>query len=87
VVDGLLFFFAALFLEPERNPFSARVIVFDLQVHDGADPGERVGQHPEQGAVAEACVRGSFDRVKKLLDFTIDKCRRFCLRSVKTSLS
>ena len=25
------------------KPFSGRIIVFDLQVHDGADPGESVG--------------------------------------------
>jgi hypothetical protein len=55
VVHGELFLFAALLLEPEQKPFPARVIVFDVQVHDGADPGER---DPEERAVKEACVRG-----------------------------
>ena len=52
-------------------------MVFDLQVHDGADPGESVGEDPEQSAIAEAGVRGGLNRVKEPLDFTFNKCRRF----------
>jgi len=49
------------------KPFSGRIIVFDLQVHDGADPGESVGKDPKQSAIAQAGVRGYLDRVKQLL--------------------
>ena len=58
MVDGQLFLFAALFLEAEQKPFSGRIIIFDLQVHDGADPGESVGKDPEQSAIAQTGVRG-----------------------------
>jgi hypothetical protein len=64
VVDGELLFFPALFFEPEEKPFPGRIIVFDLQVHDGADPGESVGKAPEQSAIAQPDVRGRFDRTK-----------------------
>ena len=70
MVDGKLFLFAALFLEAEQEPFSGRIIVFDLQVHDRADPGESVSKRGKQGAIAEASVRECLDPVKKLLDFT-----------------
>jgi hypothetical protein len=43
MVHGKLLFFAAFFLKPEQKPFPRRIIVFDFQVHDGADPGETVG--------------------------------------------
>jgi hypothetical protein len=56
-------------------PFSGRIIVFDFQVHDGADPGESVGKDPEQSAIAEARVRGCVDCAQKRLDFAVDKCR------------
>ena len=52
-------------------------MVFDLQVHDRADPGESVSKRSEQSAIAEAGVRGYLDRVEKLLHFTFNKCRRF----------
>ena len=51
--------------------------MFDLQIHHGADPCERVGEDPKQSAIAEAGVRGCLDCVEKLLDFTFDKCRCF----------
>jgi hypothetical protein len=35
-------------LKAKQKPFSGRIIVFDLQVHDGADPGESIGKDPEQ---------------------------------------
>jgi hypothetical protein len=50
---------------------------FNLQIHDGADPGESVGKDPEQSAIGEAGMRGRFDRVEKRLYLTIDECRRF----------
>ena len=59
------------------KPFSGRIIVFDLQVHDGADPGESVGKDPEQSAIAEAGMRGCLDRAQKLLNLAFDECRRF----------
>ena len=74
---GSSFLFAALLFKAEQKPFPGRIIVFDLQVHDGADPGESVGKDPEQSAIAEAGVRGRLDRAQKLLNFTFDKCRRF----------
>jgi hypothetical protein len=52
-------------------------IVFDLQVHDGADSGESVGKDPKQSAIAEARVRGCLDRAQKLLNLAFDKRRRF----------
>jgi hypothetical protein len=62
----------------ERNPeLGIMFHVFNQNLLAAAVLKFRVGQDPEQGAVTQACVRGSFDRVQKLLDFTIDKCRRF----------
>jgi len=69
--------YAAFLFKAEQKPFSGRIIVFDLQVHDGADPGERVGKDPKQSAITEARVRGCLDRVKKPLNFAFNKCRRF----------
>jgi len=51
--------------------------VFDLQVHNCADPGESVSKSAEQSAIAEAGVRGCLDDAQKFLNFTFDKCRRF----------
>jgi hypothetical protein len=42
VVHGKLLLFAAFLFKPEQEPFPARVIIFDLQIHDGADPGEAI---------------------------------------------
>jgi hypothetical protein len=77
VVDGKLFLFAAFFFKAEQKPFSGRIIILDLQIHDSADPGERVGKDPEQGAIPKAGVRGCLDRFKKLLNLAFNKCRRF----------
>ena len=44
VVHRKLFLFAAFLLKAEQRPLSGRIIIFDLEVHDGADPGERVGK-------------------------------------------
>jgi hypothetical protein len=77
MMDGELLLFAALFFKPEQKPFSGRIIVFDLHVHHGADPGEGAGQEPEQSAIAQAGVRSGLYHVDKLLDFTFDKRRRF----------
>src|SRR5271166_6366839 len=52
-------------LKAEQKPFPGRIIVFHLQGHDGTDPRERVGKDPEQSAIAETGMGGSFDRVKK----------------------
>ena len=41
-----LFLFAAFLFKAEQKPFAGRIIVFDLQVHHGADPGESVGKDP-----------------------------------------
>ena len=38
--------------KPEQKPFPGRIIVFDFEVNDGADPGESVGKDPEQSAIA-----------------------------------
>ena len=54
MVDGKLFFFAAFLFKAEQKPVPGRIIVFDLQVHDGADPGESVGKDPKQSAIAYA---------------------------------
>jgi hypothetical protein len=77
MVDGQLLFFAAFLFKAEQKPFSGRIIVFDPQVHDGADPGGRVGKDPKQSAIPEAGVSGRIDRVKKLLNLAVDKCRCF----------
>ena len=77
MVHGELFFFAALFFKTEQEPFPGRIIVFDFEVNDGTNPGESVGKDPKQSAIAEAGMRGRFDRVEKRLYFTIDECRRF----------
>ena len=77
MMDGKLLFFAAFFFKPEQKPFSGRIIVFDLEIHDGADPGESVGKDPKQSAIAKARVRGWLDHVKKLLNLAFNKCRCF----------
>ena len=77
MVHGKLFFFAAFFFKAEQKPFSGRIIIFDLQVHDSADPGESVGKDPKQGAIAQTGMRGCLDSVKKLLNLAFNKCRRF----------
>src|ERR1700736_1925838 len=77
MVHGKLFFFAAFLFKAEQKPVPGRIIVFDLQVHDGADPGESVGKDPEQSAIAEARVRGCVDHAQELLNFTFHKRRRF----------
>jgi hypothetical protein len=41
--------------------------------HDGADPGESVGQDSEQSAIAEPGVRGYFDRAQKHLNLAFDE--------------
>ena len=79
MMDGEFLFFAAFFLEPKQEPFPARIIVFDLQVHYGADPGESVGKSPKQSAIAQPGVRGWLDRVQKPLDLAFNKCQRFAL--------
>jgi hypothetical protein len=77
VVHGKLFLLSAFLFESEKKPFSGRIIILDLQIHDGADPGESVSKDPEQSAIAEARVRGCLDHVQKLLNLTFNKCRRF----------
>jgi len=49
----------------------------DLEIHDGADPGESVSKRGKQGAIAEARMSECLDRVVKLLHFAFNKCRRF----------
>jgi hypothetical protein len=51
VVHGKFFLLSAFLFESEKKPFSGRIIVFDLQVHYGADPGESVGKNPKQSAI------------------------------------
>src|SRR5271169_4344675 len=70
---GSSFSFSAFLFESEKKPFSRRIIVLDLQIHDGTDPGEGVSKSAEQGAIAEGSVRGCLDHVQKLLDLTLDE--------------
>jgi hypothetical protein len=56
VVYGKLFLLSAFLFEPEKKPFPRRIIVLDLQIHDGTDPGEGVSKSAEQSAIAEASV-------------------------------
>ena len=79
VMNGKLFLFTAFLFKAEQKPFSGRIIVFDLEVHGGANPGESVGKDPKQSAIAEAGMRGCLDRVQKPLHFTFDKRRCFAL--------
>jgi hypothetical protein len=44
-MDGKLLFFAAFFLKPEQKPFPGRIIVFDFEIHDGADPSAGFGNN------------------------------------------
>jgi hypothetical protein len=53
VVNGKLLFFAALFPEPEQEPFSGRIIVFHFEVHGSADPGEGISTGPERWLVPD----------------------------------
>jgi hypothetical protein len=84
MVHGKFLFFAAFLFKSEQKPFSGRIIVFDLEVHGGANPGESVGKHPKQSAIAQAGIRRCLDRAQQLLDFTFDKCRRFAFRPRKS---
>ena len=62
-----------------------RIIVFDLQVHDGVDAGESVGESAEQSAIAQAGVSGCLERAQKLLNFAVPRCpspSRRCFVSV-----
>ena len=52
MVHGELLLFATLLLEPEQEPFPGRIIVFDFEVHDGADSGESVGK---EGSSSFSC--------------------------------
>jgi len=53
------------------------MIVFDdFEVHDGADPGEGIGQGAEQSAIAEADMREGIDRVKQRVDLALNECWR-----------
>jgi len=54
-------------LKRRKNRFSRTTIIFDFEIHDGADPGERVGKDSEQSAIAQAGVRG---RVVKPIPMT-----------------
>ena len=59
-VQQLLEFFMdgkLLFFEAERKPFPRRIIVFDLEVHDRADPGEGIRRQCCKFVVeAKTCV-------------------------------
>jgi hypothetical protein len=66
-------------------PVAAEPIVFDLQVHDGADPGEGVGK--DQSAIAEAGVRGCLDRRQEASEPRLRRMPAFCLRCEKISRS
>jgi hypothetical protein len=86
VVHGKLFLLATLFFKAEQKPFPGRIIVFDLQVHDGADPGESVGKDSKQsdrGARYEWIFRSRPEASEPRLR----RMRVFCLRSVKISRS
>jgi hypothetical protein len=50
VMDEQLFFFAAFLFKAKQKAFPGRIIVFDLEVHDDADPGESVSKDPKQSA-------------------------------------
>jgi len=56
MVDGQLFLLSAFLFESEKKSFPRRIIVLDLQIHDGTDPGEGVSKSAEQSAIAEASV-------------------------------
>ena len=73
MVDGELLSLPPFSINRSKNLFSGRIIVFDLQVHERADPGESVSKRGKQGAIAEAIVRECLDPVKKLLDFTFNE--------------
>jgi hypothetical protein len=73
---GISFSFPPFSLKDQRSLPGLKVIL-DLQIHDGADPGESVGKDPEQSAIAQAGVRGPVDGVKKRLNLAFDECRRF----------
>ena len=68
VMNGEFLFFAAFFFKPEQKPFAGQIVVFDLQSHDGADPGKGIGQGTKESAIAEASVREDIDRVKQRLE-------------------
>ena len=82
MVHGKLFLFASFLLKTEQKPFPGRIIIFYLQVHDGADSGESVGKDSKQSAIAEPRVRGCLDHAQKLLNFAFDKCRRFPILAI-----
>jgi hypothetical protein len=77
VMHGHLLLLAAFFVESQPATRTIVIVIVDFEFQYRADPGESVGKDTKQSAIPEAGVRGCLDRVKKLLDFTFDKCRRF----------
>ena len=87
MVHGKLFLFASFLSKAEQIPFPRRIIIFDLEIHDGADAGESVGKDAKQSAIAEAGVCGCLDHAQKLLNLAFDKGRRFAFRSARIARS
>ena len=74
--------------ESEKKPLPRRIIILDLQIHDGTDPGEGVSKSAEQGSIAEASVRGIVSiHIQKLVEPYRRRMPASCPRSVKISRS
>ena len=56
---------AAFFVEADPPALAIGEVVLDLHGDDGTDAGERVGHHPDQGAVAQAHDGRSIDAVEQ----------------------
>ena len=52
LINEELLLFAALGTEPKNGSFAILKVIFDLQIHDGADPAARVGERGKQALVS-----------------------------------
>jgi len=56
-------------VEPEPPPLTLGVVVFDFQTDRGTNPGERVDEDADQGAIAETTDGFGLDGVEELTSF------------------
>ncbi len=64
-MTGDLVLLAAFLMQPDPAAASLRVEVLHLHPHDGADAGEGVDHHPDQGAITQPLERAGVDGVEQ----------------------
>jgi len=66
VVDRHDVFLAAFLVQPELPPLALGEVIVDLERKRGADACERIDEHTDERAVAEAADGVGVDRIQKL---------------------